>query len=248
MVNFIEILTAPANVEWCEAKVARYTVTPLISEFGNTISNSIYCIVSGIGFRRIQQQNLPWPFTYTEAFMMIVGLGSMLFHGSELLIGEMFDEIPMSFQVAGYLFILSEFHPLFRSGTTSKKVIYSLFFTLSIASWISYLYTGHFDIFTHVFGVQVAFCTVMIGLHKPPPGGRGLWYLSTALALSGKTVWEYERELYNLNKCPSSATDPRYYLHVFWHFLSAGSHISQMAYLARLYHNREGAVKTTKRS
>lgn len=248
MVKIQEILTLPANVEWCEAKVARYVVTPLIAEFGNTISNGIYCVASGIGLRRIQQMGLPWPFTYTEAFMMMVGMGSMLFHGSELLIGEMFDEIPMSFQAAGYLFILSEFHPWLRSNTASKKAIYACFFTLGIVSWISYLYTGHFDIFTHVFGMQIVFCSLMIASSTPPPGGRGLWYLSTALALGGKTVWEHERRLYKTDRCPTSPRDPRYYLHVIWHFFSAGAHLTNMAYLARLYQSRRGTVKAAKRA
>ena len=81
-----------SRVDWCEQN---YSISPLIAEFWNTISNSIFIIIPPILiylFKQYQRQvchgvNLVW------ALLILVGVGSAYFHSTLSLVGQLVDEL-----------------------------------------------------------------------------------------------------------------------------------------------------------
>jgi alkaline ceramidase len=96
-----------SEVDWCEEN---YTVTPFIAEFWNTVrylqnakilhsfffqSNAIFLIIPPI--LSIKYKNygevLKVPVGYVWSLLTIVGLGSIYFHSTLSLVGQLVDEI-----------------------------------------------------------------------------------------------------------------------------------------------------------
>lgn len=98
------ILELPSSLDWCESN---YVYNISIAEFWNTITGfslcitAIYCFIKNKNANRQIYQLLK----NTNLLLFIVGIGTVLFHGTLLYIWQLFDEIPM-------LLILIEYHKL----------------------------------------------------------------------------------------------------------------------------------------
>jgi dihydroceramidase len=89
-----KIFTLPSSIEWCEKN---YIYSPYIAEFWNTISGSILCLSSLMFYyfyiNNVKEYN---KHIYNANYwLFIVGVGTILFHGSLLYIFQLLDEIPM---------------------------------------------------------------------------------------------------------------------------------------------------------
>ncbi|CAK8671151.1 alkaline ceramidase 2-like [Clavelina lepadiformis] len=87
-----DFMPLSSQVDWCENN---YEIIPIVAEFWNTISNSIFFIIPPILiylFKQYARQvcglvNLVW------SLLIIVGAGSVYFHSTLSLVGQLMDEI-----------------------------------------------------------------------------------------------------------------------------------------------------------
>src|SRR5262245_58630668 len=78
-----------ASIDWCEQN---YAVTPWVAEFWNTIS-SLAMVVAGLAGLFLRR--FTWEIRVAFGLLVLVGLGSIAFHGTLRFELQMLDELPM---------------------------------------------------------------------------------------------------------------------------------------------------------
>jgi len=94
-----------ATIDWCESN---YEVTSFIAEFWNTISNLVmilfplYAIYWSFKHRQFARRNkfkkhfqVPKSAIYCQFALLLVGIGSWMFHMTLLYPMQLLDELPM---------------------------------------------------------------------------------------------------------------------------------------------------------
>eukprot|EP00755_Sulcionema_specki_P013389 Sspe_Gene.53854::Locus_29744_Transcript_1_1_Confidence_1.000_Length_2085::g.53854::m.53854/K04711/ACER3, YDC1; dihydroceramidase len=91
-----------ASVDWCEEN---YAVTQYVAEFLNTLS-SVPIFTLGVWALRqgLSRGDTP-PYLLACGAMMIIGIGSMAFHGTLTRLGQYLDEIPMLWGVLAFMLV-----------------------------------------------------------------------------------------------------------------------------------------------
>jgi len=100
-----------STIDWCEAN---YAVTPYIAEFFNSTS-SFFIVFAGLLPVLLHRQfwhKLEWRFLLVFLSIIIVGLGSVAFHGTLQFRHQMLDEVPMLWTVVIILYVLLEHYTL----------------------------------------------------------------------------------------------------------------------------------------
>ena len=77
-------------MDWCELN---YAVTPFVAEWWNTTSSLVILFLGLYGFAMHRQSSLGMRIAFLS--MGMVGLGSVLFHGTLLFEMQLMDELPM---------------------------------------------------------------------------------------------------------------------------------------------------------
>ena len=96
-------------VRWCEAEVRAF-------EWTNTLSNGIFAITAYVGWRLAKERGLPFEFVAAELLLIVVFVGSVLFHGTAGASwrAELLDELPMMLLAHAYLWSVRDIHPWTR--------------------------------------------------------------------------------------------------------------------------------------
>ena len=96
-------------VRWCEAEVRSF-------EVANTLSNGIFAITAYVGWRLAKERGLPFEFVAAELLLIVVFVGSVLFHGTAGASwrAELLDELPMMLLAHAYLWSVRDIHPWTR--------------------------------------------------------------------------------------------------------------------------------------
>jgi len=91
-----------ASVDWCEKN---YEVCHFIAEFWNTLTSSLIAILGAIGvYLSLRERHEP-RFAVLHAIIVVVGLGSVAFHGTLRLEYQLLDELPMLWGMLGFMYI-----------------------------------------------------------------------------------------------------------------------------------------------
>ena len=98
-----EILTLPSSISWCEKK---YTHSEYIAEYWNTITGLFLCISAIYCIIKNDAENINVLYK-SNVLLFIVGVGTMLFHGTLVYFWQLFDEIPMLLIVIEYYKLLT---------------------------------------------------------------------------------------------------------------------------------------------
>lgn len=93
-----------STFNFCEDE---YTVSSYISEFWNTISGTCL-IISGLLYKYNNRFLDNKSFDNMTNILILIGVGTILFHGTLLYIFQLFDELPMILLASEYIILLSE--------------------------------------------------------------------------------------------------------------------------------------------
>jgi len=91
-----------ASVDWCEKN---YEVCSFVAEFWNTITSSFIAVLGLVGLYLTLREKIEKRFAVLYAGIIIIGLGSVAFHGTMLLECQLLDELPMIWTTLAWVYI-----------------------------------------------------------------------------------------------------------------------------------------------
>jgi hypothetical protein len=91
----------PSSINWCELD---YFNSNLIAEYWNTLTGLFLCASSIYAYLKNDGIKILY---YSNALLFLVGIGTMMFHGTLIYIWQLLDEIPMMLIVIEYYRILT---------------------------------------------------------------------------------------------------------------------------------------------
>lgn len=197
--------------QFCEPK---YATTPYVAEFYNSLSSFVYVIFAIYMFSRPEIRKDPM-LVLSVAAVAVIGLGSVVFHGTMLFEYELCDEVPMLIFISIALYNKAGAHPLLM--TRRRCILFVALVTLLCAG-IIYLYAKMqiYELFVGGFTLMVILDVAFaLTWHSKQRVTTWAMYMSIGCISLGKVFWEVE-----VRMC---SRDSRVWpLHVVWHFLSCG--------------------------
>jgi len=131
-----------SSVDWCEKN---YEVCRFIAEFWNTVTSSFIAILGLVGLYLSLRERIEKRFAVLYAGIIVVGLGSVAFHGALLLEYQLLDELPMIWSVLTWVYIYRTMQSP-RKGKPEDRVL---------AIWLS------------IFGVVWGIFAPWVHFHAP---------------------------------------------------------------------------------
>jgi hypothetical protein len=156
-----------SSINWCEADNIH---SEYISEFFNTITGLALCIISIINFYENKKSGHTRLY-FSNYILFIVGVGTMLFHGTLYYIFQLLDELPMLLIAIDYYNIFIQLKIFKRSFTTQfyhintdLQNIFDLstlnFYHISVIIIYSYFITPRLQIVFFQGFLAVVICTL----------------------------------------------------------------------------------------
>ena len=197
-----------STIDWCEQN---YAVTPYVAEFFNTLSSLAMVIAGVLGARR---RSLDGRVRVAFGLLVLVGLGSIAFHGTLRRQLQMLDELPMLYLVTWLVWLLVETGPRPRLGRwfPAALVAYVLLATVAAA------FTGggvQFYAFHVSFGALELFCLGRVSWLAFRPENapvRRQFFAGIGAYALGLGLW-----FVDLLDCSHLVPNPQ--LHAWWHVL-----------------------------
>lgn len=204
-----------ANMNWCEED---YVVTKYIAEFWNTIS-SFFIIVMGLHGVLVYWNNEQkyWDRRHSVIFslIMVVGIGSTIFHATLRQAGQILDELPMVW--GNHALIYSTLR--LREQGQSSWILCALLLSCFIHT-VVYAYFHWHNLFLMMYGLGFAFQMFLFWRQMVEGLERGIYpltwfciYMFVGFHFGALILWVIEMLF-----CESVR---RFQLHAFWH-LGAG--------------------------
>lgn len=116
-----------ASIDWCEKN---YVYSPYVAEFYNTISSIPTIMLAIFGVIVSLSQGFEKRFTVLHLSNMILGMGSILFHGTLQHVLQQSDETPMVWEMLLYIFILYSPDWHYRSTMPTFLFLYGIIFAV----------------------------------------------------------------------------------------------------------------------
>jgi len=202
--------------QFCEAK---YATSPYFAEFWNSLSNipcfiipGAYGLYRGWGVFDLRLSAL-W-FN-----MILVGVGSFMFHGTMRFKWELLDEVPMLMLVLSGIWSKDDTH--WCTSGRWKTLCHLLGLGISSVGLYMYISRGDYEMFLHTFTLVCLFdssLTLICCSKSDHPGSHFTRCCLRAYGVTlvlGRIFWETEARL-----CPAGSGGPLALLHVLWHVLA----------------------------
>ena len=196
-----------ASIDWCEQN---YAVTPFVAEFWNTLSSlaMVTAGLVGLSSRRFARE-----IRVAFGLLVLVGLGSVAFHGTLRFELQMLDELPMLYLVTWLVWLLVENGPERRLGRWFPALLVG-YVVLATAGATLNRGDAQFLAFHVSFGALEIFCLLRVSQLAMLPENQPIrrWYFfGIAAYVLGIALW-----FVDLKACPwVSGTEP----HAWWHVL-----------------------------
>jgi dihydroceramidase len=244
--------TVDTTTTFCEP---HYSWSPYFAEFVNAWSSLIYVVVGSYVMRKFANDDDDKTTTAQPSFFMgylpmaglwlvAIGLGSFLFHGTMRYSMQLLDELPM----VGLMWsvIMHKATSKQHAGIHKYGTLIQIFISLQAVTWVTaYLYLELYEVFLHGFTAMVFTDAILAYLLQSAAGPSSSSKLVVALKqkvnrhavayiLVGKAVWELENHL-----CPSMPSI--WPMHTIWHLFSAASayHTCYFGHLCQLTTDEE---------
>ena len=126
-----------SNIDWCESN---YEVTYYIAEFWNTLTTVAMILPPIIGaLSSFTKMHVELRYLMPFFMLIVVGLGSGLFHMTLLYEMQLMDELPMIWGTATLLYAIHDIYKIDNSGF-NKPLAGALLFACSLSTIVSFLY------------------------------------------------------------------------------------------------------------
>ncbi|KAF9930182.1 Alkaline ceramidase 3 [Linnemannia zychae] len=227
-----------SSIDWCENN---YTYSYYIAEFWNSISSLAIVAIAVIGHANLASYKERRMKLLMQAFG-VIGIGSVLFHGTLRHKMQLLDELPMLYAATIGMFICIET----RFGKQGRWL------PIGLATWI--IVTS--VVFSTTSGTlqslsfQLTYASMILGgvyfiydfysarrTIRPNPDVIRVMFLGSASMLTALTVWliDYNLCVYINGVSPESILKWNPQFHAWWHFLATYGVYSQ-AVLVMYYH------------
>jgi len=124
-----------ASIDWCETN---YEVTVYVAEFWNTISNLSMIIPPLYGVWNARKYALETRFFVSHLSLLLVGIGSTMFHMTLKYPMQLLDELPMIYGSCVFIYCMAQVKSGPRDRAVwlvSALVFYAVFFTAIYSVW-----------------------------------------------------------------------------------------------------------------
>lgn len=209
-----------SSVDWCEAN---YALSAYVCEFFNTCS-SVVLIVVGLAGAYLHRRVLERRFALVFLSVVVVGVGSVAFHGTLLFELQMLDELPMLYTAALLVYILLEDRPKPRHGPwlPAVLVIYAAFATYGAAFTRGGAQFWFFQISFASLEVLGLILTTLLYRKSREPAQRRLFRAGMTLYLLAIALWFVDLRFCDALVGALGALGlPNIQLHAWWHALVA---------------------------
>jgi len=203
------------TIDWCETN---YEVSFFVAEFWNTISNLAFIIPPLVVARRLRK-DVEDVYLLSLIYMAFTGLGSIAFHGTLKLSGQLWDELSMAWSG---LFIL---YLILKIKFPDKSFILPLIFYGIFTNFV-YLGTSFWTLFEVSYAV-IHLSVVSFAWNLHPKADKRLYWSTIIMSTVGFILWNIDNHLCsNLQTLRrqvlsnSFLLTPVTQLHAWWHFFA----------------------------
>ncbi|KAI8879527.1 alkaline phytoceramidase family protein [Backusella circina FSU 941] len=199
-----------SSIDWCEEN---YQHSWYIAEFWNTVS-SVAMVILGLLGVKLHYRSLGWRFSAGYLFIVVVGIGSVLFHATLQYEHQMWDEVPMIWTACYLLWLLLQEHGYAHLIYGVAIAIYCVIATLLTSKSKG---TTQFYLFQSTFGLVMWSCFWFVRSlykHAQSPMVRSIFHRGVQFLVLAISVW-----LFDGNFCFVYDHVPNPQLHAWWHIL-----------------------------
>ena len=179
-----------STINWCETN---YEVSYYVAEFWNTITNLGMIIPPVYGLINCRKLVIEPRYTYSFILLLLVGIGSWMFHMTLRFEMQLLDEIPMMW--CGSYIVYCLYQSRCSKSTTQTKIIAILLWSNCFIGTILYLSNKNPIFFQAIFGVIVTF-GILLSLHYNynyySPLGMKLSIAAVLFTLVGFICWNVD--------------------------------------------------------
>lgn len=223
-----------SEVDWCESN---YQTSPLVAEFYNTVSNALFFVMPPllIYLFRPYTSRIGCGANVVWLLLVVVGCGSVYFHSTLSLVGQLVDEIAIIWVLVAALAFWCPQHLMPRCFNGNRSTFQVALLLLTVVSSAAACVVPKLNnVILMVFGVAAAILLIKEIKRSGESRVRRLGFRSAVMFVAALTCWVTDRVF-----CSASSSAVAL-LHSFWHvlvFLSAYTACVLLAYFtARLEH------------
>ncbi|CAK4639330.1 unnamed protein product [Aphanomyces euteiches] len=141
-----------STIDWCEPN---YVASFYIAEFWNAWSNIFFVLAGFYGLYRSIALGFEWRFHLIYINIVVIGIGSAMFHGTLLFVSQQFDETPMIWSMLIWFYIL--YSPLWEKQSASVNS-----FIVLLLSTLGLGFAGLHAIYRFTTGFQLLFAALVL--------------------------------------------------------------------------------------
>jgi len=210
-----------ATLDWCERN---YEVSSFVAEFWNTITNVVMIIAGLRGLYDVHQQGFEKRFHFCFGSLLIVGIGSGMFHMTLLYEMQLLDELPMIYTSCILAYCMYEV----QSPPKRENVMLASALTiLSVLFTMTHVYHKVPLIFFTLYGVMVialASLDLYIILKQYSKKLICFYVLGLSIQLLGTFLWIVDNlacdQLEQVREILPKILSPILQLHGWWHIFA----------------------------